>query len=115
MRRVGVAVAEVEVVLGVVMLEDEEVGLEVLELEDEEIEETELEELELRVEEVEEVDEGLEVDETLLLLLVGTWPESLYISSLFPAPQYSYWFPGHIKLQSLEETRVDVESNVFPQ
>jgi hypothetical protein len=26
--------------------------------------------------------------------------ESWYISSLFPAPQYSYWLPGQIKLQS---------------
>lgn len=41
-----------------------------------------------------------EVDGTIELLLLEVDVESLYISSLLPAPQYSYSFPGQINEQS---------------
>jgi hypothetical protein len=41
--------------------------------------------------------------------------ESWYISSLFPAPQYSYWLPGQIKLQSPMFSMTDPALIELPQ
>ena len=57
----------------------------------------------------------LVVDEATLLLLEDLNDESKYISSLFPAPQYSYAFPGHVKEQSESVARVDDAARVSPQ
>lgn len=40
---------------------------------------------------------------------------SPYISSLFPAPQYSRLFPGHKKLQSPLAARTDPAPRLLPQ
>ena len=41
---------------------------------------------------------------------------SLYISNLFPAPQYSYWSPGQVNEQSSWfAARTEVASSVLPQ
>jgi hypothetical protein len=42
----------------------------------------------------------LAVGTITLLELLETLDVSLYISNLFPAPQYSKAFPGQVKLQS---------------
>jgi hypothetical protein len=47
-----------------------------------------------------ELDFMLEVDEATLTLLLERTDASPYISSLLPAPQYSYGEPGQMKLQS---------------
>ncbi len=39
----------------------------------------------------------------------------LYISSRAPAPQYSYWFPGQMKLQSVRGAGTDPACRVLPQ
>lgn len=56
-------------------------------------------------------DDG-DVDEALVLV---TRDASLYISSLFPAPQYSRLLPGHMKLQSPSVARSDPAPSVLPQ
>jgi hypothetical protein len=40
---------------------------------------------------------------------------SLYISNLFPAPQYSYALPGQMKEQSVAGARIDPVLMVLPQ
>jgi hypothetical protein len=58
----------------------------------------------------------LVVDETTLLLLLDDAREvKRYISSLFPAPQYSYALPGQVNEQSESVARVDDAARVFPQ
>lgn len=59
-------------------------------------------ELELEVTDTSDVEDLLvDVDTiTTLLELLDTIGPNLYISNLFPAPQYSYADPGQIKLQS---------------
>jgi hypothetical protein len=59
--------------------------------------------------------ETLFVDETTLLLLEKARELRRYISSLFPAPQYSYAFPGQMNEQSESVARVDDAARVFPQ
>jgi hypothetical protein len=39
----------------------------------------------------------------------------MYISSLFPAPQYSYALPGQIKEQSVKAARTDPALITLPQ
>jgi len=41
--------------------------------------------------------------------------ESMYMSSLSPAPQYSELLPGHTKLQSPGAARTDPGPNLLPQ
>lgn len=53
-----------------------------------------------------------DVDETLVVV---TAEESLYISNLFPAPQYCTGLPGQMKLQSPGAARTDPAPRVFPQ
>jgi hypothetical protein len=48
-------------------------------------------------------------------LELATVEPSLYISSRFPAPQYSYGLPGQIKEQSLKSARIDPSLIVLPQ
>lgn len=55
----------------------------------------------------------LVVDSTTLLL--DTAELSSYISSLLPAPQYSYWLPGQTKLQSVNAARTDPALITLPQ
>lgn len=59
-------------------------------------------ELEVEVIDTSDVEDLLvDVDTTTTLLeMLDTTGPSLYISNLFPAPQYSYADPGQIKLQS---------------
>ncbi len=57
----------------------------------------------------------LEVDGTTLLLLLGSRDLSSYISSLLPAPQYSYGLPGHVKEQSVKGARTDPAFITLPQ
>lgn len=93
------------------------------ELEDFELEEevfvVEVTDLEVDVNEVEEgfTDPLLElVDATPLpLLLVLARDESIYISSLFPAPQYSYWLPGQVNEQSERVVLTDPAFGDVPQ
>jgi hypothetical protein len=40
---------------------------------------------------------------------------SLYSSKRFPAPQYSYGFPGQMKLQSVSAAGIDPALRTFPQ
>ena len=47
------------------------------------------------------VEETLVEATTLDELLLDASDESMYSSKRFPAPQYSYSFPGHMKLQSV--------------
>lgn len=99
--------------------------LEVFELEDVfvDVERVEVTDLEVDVEVlVEDVEEGftdplvLLVDATLLtLLLVLASDESMYISSLFPAPQYSYGLPGQVKEQSERVVLTDPALGDVPQ
>lgn len=43
-------------------------------------------------------------------------PACLYISNLFPAPQYSYWFPGQLNEQSAwVGAKADPPLSVLPQ
>lgn len=51
---------------------------------------------------------------TELEVLVADCP-SMYISSLFPAPQYSYGLPGHTKEQSDEVARTEPALITLPQ
>lgn len=63
---------------------------------------------------LDELDLVLLVDIKRLLLLEIRAVNS-YISSLLPAPQYSYGFPGQIKLQSLSGAKVDEAARALPQ
>lgn len=70
--------------------------------------------------EVLDVEEGLiellVIDETLFeLLLLLARDESMYISRRFPAPQYSYWFPGQINEQSERVVLTDPVLGDVPQ
>jgi hypothetical protein len=59
---------------------------------------------------------ALLVKAELVLLTDEETEVSLYISSLFPAPQYSYWFPGQVNEQSVwVVARTEVESRMLPQ
>ena len=58
--------------------------------------------------------ELLTFDVTELEVLVADCP-SMYISSLFPAPQYSYGLPGHTKEQSDKVARTEPALIILPQ
>lgn len=58
--------------------------------------------------------ELLTFDVTELEVLVADCP-SMYISSLFPAPQYSYGLPGHTKEQSDKVARTEPALITLPQ
>ncbi len=58
-----------------------------------------------------EIDEIVDNEE----LDVEIRAESLYSSNLFPAPQYSRLFPGHLKLQSLIPSGTDPALMELPQ
>lgn len=49
------------------------------------------------------------------VVVVTAVPLSKYSSSRFPAPQYSYWFPGQTKLQSVAAARTEPAFREFPQ
>jgi hypothetical protein len=71
------------------------------------------EEVEVEIdEELGEVSELVVLELLVLEVLVG---ESIYISNLTPAPQYSYWFPGHTKLQSVRGAGTEPALIVLPQ
>jgi len=57
----------------------------------------------------------LVVDTTLLTLLVCASDESMYISSLLPAPQYSYGLPGQVNEQSERVVLTDPALGDVPQ
>lgn len=62
----------------------------------------------------------LEIDEVVVVALElldedDTRADNLYNSSLSPAPQYWYWLPGHMKLQSASGVMTDVAPRVLPQ
>lgn len=59
-----------------------------------------------------ELDMRLDVEETLVVV---TAEESLYISSLFPAPQYWTGLPGQMKLQSPGAASTEPSPRVLPQ
>lgn len=54
---------------------------------------------------------GVALDKTVLVPAAV----SLYICSLFPAPQYSTLFPGQVKLQSVVAANTEPELREFPQ
>jgi hypothetical protein len=58
--------------------------------------------------------ELLTFDVAELEVLVADCP-SMYISSLFPAPQYSYGLPGHVKEQSDKVARTEPALITLPQ
>jgi hypothetical protein len=102
---------------------DEELDFEVdellddfeLVLEDEgfaDVEEVDTTDREVDVEDLEEVVEDF--TDLLLLLLVAS-EESMYISSLFPAPQYSYGLPGQVNEQSERVVETDPALGEVPQ
>jgi hypothetical protein len=71
-------------------------------------------EVDVNVDEVE--DFVLEVEETPVLEeVLEEREESLYISNLFPAPQYSTLLPGQVKLQSPKAAGADPVPRLFPQ
>lgn len=81
--------------------------------------EEDLTELDVDVFEVVEIFTDVELelltfDVTELEVLVADCP-SMYISSLFPAPQYSYGLPGHTKEQSDKVARTEPALITLPQ
>ena len=81
--------------------------------------EEDLTELDVDVFEVVEIFTDVELelltfDVTKLEVLVADCP-SMYISSLFPAPQYSYGLPGHTKEQSDKVARTEPALITLPQ
>ena len=81
--------------------------------------EKDLTELDVDVFEVVEIFTDVELellpfDVTELEVLVADCP-SMYISSLFPAPQYSYGLPGHTKEQSDKVARTEPALITLPQ
>ena len=81
--------------------------------------EEDLTELDVDVFEVVEIFTDVELelltfDVTELEVLVADCP-SMYISSLFPAPQYSYGLPGHTKEHSDKAARTEPALITLPQ
>jgi len=117
----GGPVLLVEVEDVVVVLEREELDEVVVAVEDDDgldvelVELTVLEELEDEVLDETEL-ELADVDGTTELLLLEVDAESLYISNLFPAPQYSYLLPGQVNEQSAWlVAKTDPVLRVLPQ
>jgi hypothetical protein len=54
-------------------------------------------------------------ERTELLVLETVVGESIYISNRFPAPQYSYWFPGQMNEQSVKAASTEPALIVLPQ
>jgi hypothetical protein len=59
-----------------------------------------------------ELEDELDVEELELVDEVGAVLE--YSSNRLPAPQYSYWLPGHLKLQSAKGATLLDGSTAFP-
>ncbi len=103
------------------MVEDEDVEAEGVEVDDVEVDDLEDEVVEDKVAEDEDVEsEDVEPVAVEVGLVDVDEPEDgrearLYISNLFPAPQYSYWFPLQMKPQSDNAAGIDPALIELPQ